>query len=276
MPYETIRYEAPSETVVRVVLNRAEVHNAQNRQMTYELNDAFDEAVQDNTVRVIILAAAGPNFSAGHDLRERGNGLGHAPVSPWGGAMLAGAEGHMAREEEWYLGMCRRWRNLAKPLIAEVQGRCIAGGLMLVWACDLIIAAADARFSDPVVAMGVNGVEFFNHPWEVGARKAKEMLFTGDDLSAEEARQLGMVNHVVANDELSAFTLALAERVAAKPTFAVKLAKESVNQALDAQGQWTAMQAAFALHQLGHSHNKEMFGTRVDPSGIPDAVRRHP
>src|SRR5690606_13502014 len=142
-----------------------------------------------------------------------------------------------AREEEVYLGLCRRWRDIAKPTIAQVQGRCIAGGLMLAWVCDLIVAADSAMFMDPVVAMGVNGVEWFAHPWELGPRKAKELLFTGDAWTAEEAWRLGMVNHVTAEDELEAFTLALAGRIAAKPAFALAAAKRAINHAVDLQGQ---------------------------------------
>ena len=84
------------------------------------------------------------------------------------------------READAYLGLCRKWRDLPKPTIAMVHGGCIAGGLMLAWVCDLIIASEDAFFADPVVRMGIPGVEFFAHPWEVGVRKAKELLFTAD------------------------------------------------------------------------------------------------
>ncbi len=97
----------------------------------------------------------------------------------------------MAGEEEVYLNMTWRWRNLPKPLLAAAQGKTIAGGLPLLWCADIIIAADDAIFSDPVVVFGVNGVEYFAHPWEVGPRKAKEMLFTGDWLSAAHAKHHG-------------------------------------------------------------------------------------
>jgi enoyl-CoA hydratase len=179
----------------------------------------------------------------------------------------------MAVEEEIYLGMCWRWRNLPKPTIAQVQGKTIAGGLMLAWVCDLIIASDDATFSDPVVAFGVNGVEYFAHPWEVGVRKAKEMLFTGDTVSAEEARSLGMVNHVVPRAKLEAFTLDLARKIADRPSMGLRLAKQSVNQMQDAQGLWPALQAAMSLQQLGHSHNTQVHGMPVDPRGV-EVIRR--
>ena len=178
----------------------------------------------------------------------------------------------MAVEQEIYLGMCWRWRNLPKPVIAEVQGKVIAGGLMLIWIADLIIASDDATFQDPVVAFGVNGVEYFGHPWELGVRKAKELLFTGDVLTAQEAKSLGMVNQVVPRAELTAHTLDLAARIAKKPAMGLKLAKMSVNQAQDAMGFWNALQMAMSLQQLGHANNQERFGMRVDPSGMPVAV----
>jgi len=138
---------------------------------------------------------------------------------------------------------------------------------MLAWVCDLIVAAEDATFSDPVVAFGVNGVEYFAHPWEVGVRKAKEMLFTGEPIGAAEGKALGMVNQVVPRDELEAFTLDLAGRIATRPSMGLKLAKQSVNQAQDAQGLWQALQAAMSLQQLGHSHNVQVHGIPVDPEG---------
>ena len=267
MKFETIRWEQPADGVARIVLARPETRNAQDKRMLYELNEAFDAAAQDDSIKVVILAADGPHFSSGHDLRDRSDMSGFTPVSCWGGFDQPGAEGWMATEEEIYLGLCWRWRNFPKPTIAQVQGKAIAGGLMLVWVCDLIVASHDASFSDPVVAFGVNGVEFFAHAWEFGARRAKELLFTGSAVTAEEAQRLGMVNHVVDRDALDDFTLQLAGRIALQPSMGLKLAKQAVNQSLDAQGQWTAIQAAFSLHQLGHSHNMQVHGQLVDPGG---------
>lgn len=272
--FDSLLYEQPAAGIARITMNRPEARNAQGVAMTYELNAAFDRAAQDDSVKVIILAGSDPHFSAGHDLRDMSSPAAFDTVGTWSGFDLPGAEGYMAREEEIYLGMCRRWRNLPKPTIAQVQGKCIAGGLMLAWVCDLIVASDDASFQDPVVQMGVCGVEYFAHPWEVGPRKAKEMLFTADWLSAADAHRLGMVNHVVPRAELAAFTLAMAQRIALKPSFALKLAKEAVNQSLEAQGQWTAMLSVFNLHQLCHSHNQQVHGMLIDPAGIPGAVRR--
>jgi enoyl-CoA hydratase len=272
--FATILYETPIPHVARITLNRPEARNAQNTALLYELNDAFDVAAQDDDVKVVILAAAGKDFSAGHDLREnprKTDMSAYETVGTWCGFGCAGAEAQMAREKEIYIGLSERWRNFAKPTIAAVQGKCIAGGLMLVWPCDLIVAAEDAAFLDNTVSMGVCGAEFFNHPWELGVRKAKELLFTSDWWSAQEALRLGMVNHVVANAELAAFTLSLAERIARQPLFALKLTKEAINTAQDAQGRVAAMQTSFAMHQLCHSHNMQVHGQLIDPSSAAAA-----
>ena len=265
--FKTIRYEPVKNGVARIVISRDEARNAQNREMTYELNSAFDLAAQDNEVNVIVLAADGKHFSSGHDLRDRAKLSEFETVGTWGGFDLPGSEGSWAVEAEIYLGMCWRWRNIPKPIIAEVQGKVIAGGLMLIWVCDMIIASDDASVSDPVVAFGVNGVEYFAHPWEVGVRKAKEMLFTGEAISAEDAKSFGMVNHVVPRAELTEFTTDMAEHIAQRPSFGLKLAKQSVNQMQDSQGLWTALQAAMSLQQLGHANNQQVHGMAVDPKG---------
>ena len=253
---DLVRYEEIDDGSIAVVtLDRPEARNAQNKKMTYQLNDAFTRAAFAEEVKCIVLAAEGPHFSSGHDLR--GPGVYDAEPHWVGGSWTrSGAEGLMACEEEIYFHMCRRWHDIPKPTIAAVHGQVIAGGLMLMWVCDIIIASSDASFRDMTVEFGVNGVEWFSHPWELGPRRAKELLFTGDPLAAADAHRLGMVNHVVERGELMNFTLALARRIAAKPSFSLKLAKMAVNQALDAQGFHTAQQAAFNLQHLGHSHTQ--------------------
>ncbi len=269
-----IRYEEPAEGIARIVLARPEMRNAQDKRMLYELNEAMDRAAHDGRVRVIILAADGPHFSSGHDLRDASPDMSRfRTVGTWAGWDKPGAEGYMSIECEIFLGFCWRWRNIPKPTIAQVQGKVIAGGLMLVWPCDLIIASEDAEFSDPVVAFGVNGHEFFVHPFELGARKAKEMLFTGAAISAAEAASLGMVNKVVPRERLEEEALAMAKRIAERPTMGLRLAKLSVNGSLEAQGLWNSVQTAFYLHHLGHSHNVQVHGMLVDPKGA-EVIRR--
>lgn len=270
--FDYILYETPAEHVARIVLNRTETRNAQDTKLLYELNDAFDVAARDDNIKVIILAANGPHFSSGHDLREPNTHqtmLQYQTVGTWCGFTCAGAEAQMAREKEIYIGFSERWRNVPKPTIAAVQGRCIMGGLMLIWPCDIIIASEDAEFVDHAVSFGIDGVEYFAHPWELGPRKAKEFLFTGDWMTAAEAYRLGMVNQVVPREKLPEATLEMAKKIARKPLFALKLAKEAVNAAEDVQGRVAAMQTSFALHQLAHTHNLKVYGMLLDPTGLP-------
>jgi enoyl-CoA hydratase/carnithine racemase len=271
-----VTYEVPVPKIARITLDRAERRNAQDTELLYALNDAFDRAAHDDEIVVIVLAANGPHFSAGHDLREPDplSALaGYETVGTGCGFTGPGAIGVMAREEEIFLGFSERWRNIPKPTIAEVHGKVISGGLMLAWPCDLIVAADDAEFIDNVVAMGVNAVEFFNHPYEFGFRKAKELLFTSAALSAAEAERIGMVNRVVPRSELTRVTMDLAARIAEQPPFALKLAKQSVNAAQDALGRDAAIRNAFALHQLAHSHNMQLHGMVVEPSFLERFTR---
>jgi enoyl-CoA hydratase len=260
--------------VTRLVLARPEVRNAQDRQMLYELNSAFDDAMADPATRVVIVAADGPHFSAGHDLGDHpelgeGRSWSEFPsISAWAHPDEPGVAAAYAGEREVYLELCWRWRNLPKPTIAQVHGMVIAGGLMVVWPCDLIVAARGASFSDPVAAFGVNACELFMHPWEVGHRRAKELLFTGEPISAEQGHMLGMVNHVVDEAELEAFTLRLASRIASQPPLAVTFAKQSVNQAQELQGLRSSLEYAYALHHLSHAHNRLAGGAFVDVAGI--------
>ena len=269
------RYEVPAEGVARVVMARPDKHNAINPQMIYDINDAFDRALRDDAIKVIVLAADGKHFSAGHDIAGtvedfQAAAEAHRPsIGHWSGFGEKATHGWYAAEKEIYFETARRWRNLSKPTICAVQGRCIAGALIFAWVCDLIIASDDAQFSDPVVTFGASGVEWLAHPWELGARKAKEFLFTSDMWSAAEAHRLGMVNHVVPREELADFTLKMAVRIASKPSFALKLAKEAVNKTLDIQGQADAIDAAFYLHHLCHTQNFRVFGWGMDPTNVP-------
>ncbi len=267
--WQHVRYDRPAERVARITLARPEMANAQNYLMISELNEAFDVAARDEEVRCIVLAADGDHFSSGHDLSDLDADMSDlCTIGTQCHFDADGAEGYMAREAEMYVGMCWRWRNIPKPTIASVQGKVIAGGLMLVWPMDLVICSEEATFSDPVVALGVNGHEYFTHPYEAGARLAKEMLFTGRAITAQEALMHGMVNKVVPRDELESATLEMAEHIARRPMFGLTLAKQSVNNALDAMGQYTALQSAFGLHHVAHSHNRLKFDSLIDPRGI--------
>jgi enoyl-CoA hydratase len=275
--FEQIVYSDVNDGVVRIVLNRPNARNAQDTRMLYELNDALDRAAQDDEIRVIVVAANGPHFSSGHDLRERdalATQREFKTVTTWGGFDADGAAAQFAREQEIYLGFCERWRNIPKPTMVEVQGKVIAGGLMLVWPFDIVIAADDATFQDNTVAMGICGAEFFNHPYELGVRKAKEMLFTSDAVSAHDAHRLGAVNHVVPRDELTRFTMDMARKIAAKNLFSLRLTKMAVNAAEDNAGRTATNQTAFALHHLLHTHFKLTSGMGVDPEFMKTFANR--
>lgn len=265
---ERIRMEHPAPGVVLITLARPEKRNAQDTRMLYELNEAFDRFAQDDNAKVAVLAGDGPDFSSGHDFSEEKHHVmhDHRTVGTWCGFTCGGAESQMAREKEAYLGFSERWRNIPKPTIAAVQGRVISGGLMLCWPCDLIVAAEGTVFVDNTVAMGVSGAEFFQHHLEVGVRKAKEMLFTSDSISAEVALRHGMVNHVVPREQLLDFSLDLAGRIAEQPLFALKLVKEAVNAGQDAAGRTVGLNHAFANHQISHAHNQILHGRLLDPS----------
>ncbi|MFG1720985.1 enoyl-CoA hydratase [Micromonospora chalcea] len=277
---EVVRYETRGPVAV-VTMNRPEYRNAQNSAMTYALDDAFYRAAADDEVKVIVLAGAGKHFSAGHDIgtpgRDIDSSFDRRAGLWWDHVGKAGADSRFARESEVYLGMCRRWRELPKPMIAMVQGACIAGGLMLAWSCDLIVAADDAFFADPVVRMGIPGVEYFAHPWVMGPRFAKEFLFTGDRMPATRAAELGMVNRVVARDELEAEVMGLAARIAQMPRLGLALTKKAVNQAEDLMGLRDGMDSVFGLHHVAHAHNAEVGSDSLggqDARSMRDAARQ--
>ena len=260
---DEVLYEARGRVAV-ITLNRPEYANAQNSAMTYALDAAFARAVNDEAVAVLVLTGAGKHFCGGHDIgtpeRDADKSFDRQAVLWWDHVGKAGADARYAREMEVYLGMCRRWREIPKPVIAMVHGACIAGGLMLAWVCDLIVAADDTFFADPVVRMGIPGVEYFAHPWVLGPRLAREVLFTGGRFSAERAYQVGMVNRVVPRADLEAVTLELAGQIAEMPAFGLALAKRAVNQCEDQMGMRPGMDAVFGLHHLAHAHNAEVSG----------------
>jgi enoyl-CoA hydratase len=255
---DLVLYEQRGTTAL-VTMNRPRYRNAQNARMTYALDQAFQRAVGDDAVKVIVLAGAGDHFSAGHDLGTPGRDIHQAfervATLAWDHEGRPGAEGFFVREQELYLGMCRRWREIPKPTVAMVQGACVAGGLMLAWACDLIVAADDAFFADPVVKMGIPGVEYFAHAHVMSPRLAKEFLFLGEKMGAERALAIGMINRVFPRASLERETLDLCARIGQMPRFALALAKKAVNQAEDRMGLRDTMDATFALHQLAHAHN---------------------
>lgn len=255
---DKIRYEVRDNIGV-ITLNRPKQRNAQDLDLIKQLDSAWMKAAEDPEVKVIVLNAEGPHFSAGHDISDAA--MDQVTSVDWKADTVV--EDLYRYESEHFLGYCTRWRNVPKPSIAAVQGACIAAGLMLAWPCDLIVAAENARFSDPVVAMGIGGVEYHAHTWEFGARKAKEILFTASFIDAETAEQLGMVNKVVALDDLDSEVMALAANIAKKPAFGLAMAKRAVNRTQDIMGYQNSLEAAFDMHQLGHGNCLVATGTPI-------------
>jgi enoyl-CoA hydratase len=252
-----------------ITIDRADKANAVNQQTLDEMDACFTAAADDMDVKVIVLRADGKHFSSGHDMTGSNDAIGENadPEKAKASAGLDWEERGLQAIYEWervhYLGYSRKWRDIPKPTIAAVQGACIAGGLMLCWPCDLIIAADNAHFSDPVLRMGIGGVEYHGHTWEVGARKAKEMLFTARRFSAEEAEKLGMVNRVVPLDELMDQTMELAREISQMHSFALTQAKRIVNQTQDIQGFYSALQSGFDMHTVGHGNAMSINGYPV-------------
>jgi enoyl-CoA hydratase len=220
-------------------------------------------------------------FSSGHDLGSKGlieetlPGPNQHPTMTTNGGTRVGAEKMMLQEWHYFFENTRRWRNLRKITIGQAHGDVYAAGLMLLWACDLIVAADNATFADVVgTRLGMCGVEYFAHPWEFGPRKAKELLLTGDSVDANEAHALGMVSKVFPAADLTDRTLEFARRIAQLPTMPALLIKEAVNQSVDNMGFYNALNACFTLHELNHSHwaqvNEDKYPIAQEDSGIPN------
>ena len=254
MQFDDIQYEVAGGVAV-ITLDRPEAANAQSAGLLAQLDQAWRSAADDPAVKVIVLQSNGKHFSAGHDMTGGEGDIDYSTV-----------EAHYDWELRHYLHYAKSWRDVPKPSIAAVQGKCIAAGLMLCWPCDLIVASENAEFSDPVLHMGICSVEFLGHPWELGPRKAKELLFTGGSISASEASQLGMVNQVVPLEELRSATMELANRIAGVDSFALRMAKRAINHTMDVQGFTTAIDAAYDIHHLGHARARQVTG------GIPSLV----
>jgi enoyl-CoA hydratase len=274
--YRYLTYESLDDgTIVRIMLNRPNARNAQSRGLLVELGEAFGRAEEDDTVRVVILGGHGPMFSSGHDMGSREGradmapGPDQHPSARVNGGTRGGAERLMLQEWHHFFESTRRWRNLRKITVAAVHGQVFSAGLMLMWACDLIVAAEGTTFADVVgTRLGMCGMEYFAHPWEFGPRKTKELLLTGDSMSADEAHQLGMVSKVFPADELHDSALAFARRIASVPTMAALMIKESVNQTVDQMGFYNALNACFTIHELNHAHWAWVHDNHM-PMGLP-------
>ena len=234
--------------VAWVMLNRPQYGNAQNYRLLGQLDDAFKRAVEDDGVKVIVLGGEGKHFSAGHDIGtpDKDSHMPRTRTSMWWDHLnKGGAERQYVLEQDGYLGLCRRWADIPKPMIAMVQGACIAGGLMLAWVCDLIIASEDAFFQDPVQRMAQPGVEYFAHAFELPTRVARELLLLGRRMPAQRAYNFGMVNEIFPRETLREEVAKIAAEIAQHERFGLALTKQAFNFVEDARGKRQVMDSVF-------------------------------
>ncbi len=249
MVWETVLYEEIGH-VARITLNRPETHNVQSIRLISELDEATKKADAAPDIRVILLRGAGKSFSSGHDLSPPSSDASQQedkkPRRP-------NVEVRFDAEDEYYLSKCLAIRNLSKPTIAAIHGNVVVAGIMLACMCDLVIAAENTRLWNPSLRHCGTGGEIMVLPFEIGFRKTKEYLWTGDVIPILEAERLGMVNRVVPDDQLDAESLKLAERIALMPPVSLGITKRSLNKMQDFMGMAMAFEYHFALHQIGHA-----------------------
>lgn len=249
MAWETVLYEEIGH-VARITLNRPEVHNVMNIRLILELDEATKKADADPNIRVILLDGAGKSFSSGHDLSPI---PGDALQQEHRERHQRSVEDRLATEEEWYFNKCLEIRNLKKPTIAAIHGNVVLMGIVLACMCDLIIAAESTQLWNPSLRHCGTGGEIMVLPFEVGFRKTKEYLWTGDVIPIHEAERLGMINRVVPDDQLEKEAIKLAERIALMPPVAVGIIKRSLNKMQDFMGMAMAFEYHFVLHQISHA-----------------------
>jgi enoyl-CoA hydratase len=241
--------------VLTLTLDRPEKRNALTGELLARLGEELERAARDASVRVLVLRGSGDHFCSGFDLDTV-----QADES---------SEARMLREREQLFERALFLRDLPLPTVAVVQGGCVAAGLLLSQMCDLVVASDDAFFYDPLPRMGGVGLELLVEPWDMGFRRAKRYLFTGDRIPAAEALELGMVTDLTTRAELDEVVRALAERVAAMPPVTLSLIKRSLNRAQDLSGMRDALEHHFALHQLGHASAESQALLHVAREGRP-------
>jgi enoyl-CoA hydratase len=245
MTYTVILVDDPAEGVRRLTLNRPEKRNALFHPLRGEILQALREADQDDQVRVSIIRGAGKCFSAGYDLGGGNEGL-DLPF------FTAGGDG------QWPRHVTEGWMSiwdLAKPVIAQVHGYCLAGGSELASGCDLIYVAEDAQIGYPAVRFGVPDMHF--HAWTMGMRKAMEAMLTGDSMSGVEAVRLGWANAAFPVEELDEAVIAVASRIAKLPPDVVQINKRVVHRQMEVMGLRTGIRIGTELCALG-VHQKSM------------------
>jgi enoyl-CoA hydratase len=249
--FETVLYDV-KDNVAHITLNSPDTLNTLTTQMIVDIDDAMKEAERDPEARVIIFSGAGRGFSAGHDLSGRPQAE-PPPNAPRRGSV----EGRFDYEEEYYLEANLNIRNLRTPTIAGLRGHVVLGGLMTALMCDLVVAEESTNLWNPSVRHSGTGGEIMVLPWEIGVRKTKEMLWTGDALDVHEAERLGMINRVVEDGTLDAECQRMADRVALMPPRALWITKRSLNKLQEIQGMLQAYEHHFLMHQLGHATDEQ-------------------
>lgn len=220
--------------VARLTLARPERANALNAAMLSEIGTALDEIERDASVRALIVTGAGTAFSSGFDLKEQ---MERHPVG-------VGAWRPILRKD--FDTIMRFW-HFSRPTIAAVRGPCLAGACELALACDITIASEDAIFGEPELKFGA-GIVAMILPWVVGPKIAKEIILLGEDrIPAARAREIGMVNRVVASAELEGVALAIANHIAAVDPHLVKETKRAINRAFEAQNMLEALEEGLAI-----------------------------
>ncbi len=258
--YQCIQVDNPRPAVRRVTLNRPEKRNALNNQLRSDTLQALEEADRDADVRVSILRGAGVCFSAGYDL-----GSNNAQGQPY---YTAGGAGQWARHV--IEGSFRIW-DLAKPVIAQVHGYCLAGGSELATACDLVYVAEDAQIGyPPVRLMSPPDMQF--HPWLMNMRDAMEMMLTGDSISGVEAAQKGFANKAFPAAELEARVLEIAERITKIPTELQQINKRSVHRAMEIMGLRSAIRAGTEMQALAFTTESTLTYLKEFKKGVRQAL----
>ncbi|MGZ4682148.1 MAG: enoyl-CoA hydratase-related protein [Acidimicrobiales bacterium] len=261
--YEAILVDDPAPLVRRITLNRPEKRNALNYRLRGELIQALQAADRDPDVHVSIVRGAGSCFSAGYDL----GGGNEGQDMPW---FTAAGDGQWPRHvTEGWMGI---W-DLAKPVIAQVHGYCLAGGSELATGCDLVYVAEDAKMGYPAVRFGVPDMQF--HAWFLGMRAAMEMMVTGDSISGTEAVRLGWANRAFPADELDDHVVQIAQRIALVPPDIAQLNKRTVHKAMEIMGLRTAIRSGTEICALGIE--QESFKKFVDeelPKGLTQALQK--
>ena len=245
MASELVLIDQPAPHVRRITMNRAEKRNALNHPLRGAILDSLKAADQDPDVHVTIVRGAGPSFSAGYDLAGGNEGHEYPYYTPGG-------------EGQWPRHVTEGWMSiwdLAKPVIAQVHGYCLAGGSELATGCDLIYIAEDAKMGYPAVRFGVPDMHF--HAWFLGMRRAMEMMVTGDSISGVEAVREGWANRAFPAEELDAAVIEMATRIAALPPEVVQLNKRTVHRQMDHMGMRAGIRAGTELCGLG-THTKAM------------------